>query len=222
MTKILAFNGSPRRNKNTAQLLQAALDGAASTGAETKLVHLYSLNYKGCISCFACKNKALEHGHCALKDDLSPLLEEIRTVDAVIFGSPIFYMNMSSGMTAFLERLFFSNYIYSNEIRTVFPKKIPNAFFYTMNLTEREFVHYKMKRVLKIYESSAERHLQVPPKTLCAYDTVQFDDYSKYESSIFDPDAKHAYAAGHFPELLQQAFDIGKELVTWNKMTDDR
>ena len=213
MTKILAINGSPRRNKNTAQMLQAALCGAASTGADTELVHLYSLNYRGCISCFACKNKALEHGHCAMKDDLSPLLEEIRTVDAIVFGSPIYYMNFSSGMTAFLERLFFSNYIYSNEIRTVFPKQIPSAFFYTMNMTEKEFVHYRMKRVLKIYESSAERHLQVPPKTLCAYDTVQFDDYDKYESSMFDPDQKHAYAAATFAETLKKAYEIGKELV---------
>lgn len=213
MTKIIAINGSPRRNWNTAKLLQAALDGAASCGAETKLVHLYSLNYKGCVSCFACKNKKLEHGHCALKDDLSPLLEEIRDVNAIIFGSPIYYMNMSSGMLAFLERLFFSNYIYSNEIRTVFPKKIPSAFFYTMNMTEREFVHYRMKRVLYIYESSAERHLQVPPKMLYGYDTVQFSDYDKFESSIFDADEKHAFAKENFPKLLQQAFEIGKELV---------
>lgn len=213
MTKIIAINGSPRRNWNTAKLLQAALDGAASCGAETKLVHLYSLNYKGCISCFACKNKSLEHGHCAMKDDLSPFLEEIRTCDAILFGSPIYYMNLSSGMLAFLERLFFSNYIYSNEIRTVFPKKIPSAFFCTMNMTEREFTHYRMKRVLYIYESSAERHLQVPPKMLYAYNTVQFSDYNKYESSIFDPEEKYANEKENFPGLLKQAYEIGKELM---------
>jgi Multimeric flavodoxin WrbA len=53
--KIIAFNGSPRKKWNTATLLQKALDGAASKGAETELIHLYDLNYKGCISCFACK-----------------------------------------------------------------------------------------------------------------------------------------------------------------------
>jgi Multimeric flavodoxin WrbA len=53
--KIIAFNGSPRKEWNTATLLKKALKGAKSQGAETKLVHLYDLNYKGCISCFACK-----------------------------------------------------------------------------------------------------------------------------------------------------------------------
>ena len=52
---IMAFNGSPRKKWNTATLLQKGLDGAGSRGAKTELIHLYDLNYKGCISCFACK-----------------------------------------------------------------------------------------------------------------------------------------------------------------------
>lgn len=53
--KVIALNGSPRKKWNTATLLKHALDGAASKGAETELIHLYDYNYKGCISCFACK-----------------------------------------------------------------------------------------------------------------------------------------------------------------------
>lgn len=55
--KVMAFNGSPREKRNTAILLNSALEGAASKGAETELVHLYNLNFKGCSSCFACKLK---------------------------------------------------------------------------------------------------------------------------------------------------------------------
>ena len=55
--KVMAFNGSPRKTWNTATLLQKALEGAASKGAQTKLVHLYDLKYTGCKSCFACKTK---------------------------------------------------------------------------------------------------------------------------------------------------------------------
>ena len=54
---VIAVNGSPRKTWNTATLLQKALDGTASAGAETELVHLYDLNFKGCISCFAFKRK---------------------------------------------------------------------------------------------------------------------------------------------------------------------
>ena len=53
--KIIAINGSPRKNWNTARLLEAALGGARAQGAETKLYHLHDYDFKGCRSCFACK-----------------------------------------------------------------------------------------------------------------------------------------------------------------------
>ena len=52
---VIAINGSPRKNWNTATLLNKALEGASSQGATTELIHLYGLNFKGCVSCFACK-----------------------------------------------------------------------------------------------------------------------------------------------------------------------
>ncbi len=51
--KVIGLNGSPRKGWNTATLLERALEGAASHGVQTELLHLYDLNYKGCISCFA-------------------------------------------------------------------------------------------------------------------------------------------------------------------------
>lgn len=87
--KVLAVNGSPRKKWNTATLLNKALEGAASQGAETELINLYDLNYKGCISCFSCKLKdGKSYGRCAAKDDLTPVLEKIQLVDALILGSP--------------------------------------------------------------------------------------------------------------------------------------
>ena len=66
--KVLAVNGSPRKTWNTSTLLKNALDGAASQGAETELVHLYELGFKGCISCFACKTKGgKSFGRCAVR-----------------------------------------------------------------------------------------------------------------------------------------------------------
>lgn len=134
--KIIAINGSPRRTGNTATFLHKALEGAASVGADTECIDLYSLNYKGCLSCFYCKRKDKEHGTCIIKDDLAPVLEKVKAADAVLFGSPIYFMNITSGMQAFLERLLFSLYIYSREIPSVLGKKLPSAFLYTMNATE--------------------------------------------------------------------------------------
>jgi len=55
--EVIAFNGSPRKKWNTATLLEKALEGAASQGAKTEIVHLYNLDFKGCRSCFGCKEK---------------------------------------------------------------------------------------------------------------------------------------------------------------------
>src|ERR1035438_4773585 len=89
--KVLAINGSPRKTWNTATLLNKALEGAASQGAETELIHLYDLNFKGCTSCFACKLKGgKSYGHCGFKDELSPILDKIPQIDVLILGSPIY------------------------------------------------------------------------------------------------------------------------------------
>lgn len=82
--KIIAINGSPRKNKNTVTLLNKALEGAKSQGSEIELINLYDLKYRGCISCFACKRKNGEHGKCAMKDDLTHVLEKLKTADAII------------------------------------------------------------------------------------------------------------------------------------------
>src|SRR5450759_4537526 len=91
LMKIIAFNGSPRKEWNTATLLKKALEGASSQGAKTELIHLYNLNYKGCISCFACKEKGgRSYGKCVIKDALKPIFKRTEESDAIIFGSPIY------------------------------------------------------------------------------------------------------------------------------------
>jgi hypothetical protein len=57
-------------------LLEKAVEGAKSVGAEAELIHLYDLDFKGCISCFACKTLGgKSYGRCAVKDGLAPVLE---------------------------------------------------------------------------------------------------------------------------------------------------
>ena len=104
--KVIAINASPRKNFSTAKLLESALEGAASAGAETKLVHLIDLDFKGCTSCFAChrKNNPQKY-HCMYKDDLTPILREIEESDAVIIGSPIYIGDVTALARALQERL---------------------------------------------------------------------------------------------------------------------
>ncbi|MCI6221935.1 MAG: flavodoxin family protein [Succiniclasticum sp.] len=215
--KIIAINGSPRRTGNTATFLHKALEGAASVGADTECIDLYSLNYKGCLSCFYCKRKDKEHGTCIIKDDLAPVLEKVKAADAVLFGSPIYFMNITSGMQAFLERLLFSLYIYSREIPSVLGKKLPSAFLYTMNATEERAQEAHLLDSLAPFETFAATILGTAPRKFYAFNTLQFKDYSQYESSIFSEADKKAYYEKHIAEELQQAYELGRQLVMETK-----
>lgn len=218
--RVLAVNGSPRKNGNTAALLEHALSGARSRGAEGRRVDLYDLRYRGCVSCFYCKRKDRPHGTCALRDDLSPLLEEIRESDAVIFGSPIYYDNITSGMAAFLERLLFSNYIYSEAIPTVFPKALPTGFIYDMNITRERAEEVHLYSNLEKYQRSIAEVLGRKPELLYVYNTWQFSDYSKYESSIFSEADKRRQQEEQFPLDCQAAYELGARLAAGSQDCD--
>lgn len=209
--KIIAINGSPRKNKNTATLLQKALEGASIKGAQTELINLYDYKFTGCINCFACKIKGKYTNKCVIKDDLHPIIEKLHTVNAIVLGSPIYFMNMTAGMMAFLERFIFPGTIYSEEIPTIFPKTIPTGFIYTMNIKEerKDFLGIGFNK----YEFFLEKILGKEPKTLYSFDTVQFDNYSKYESSIFSETEKIEHRAKQFPIDSNNAYKMGIELV---------
>jgi len=101
--KVIGFNGSPRRKANTATLVAAVLKGAAARGVETRMVNLNELNMKGCQGCGACKKHP---GKCFQKDDLSPLLEELKEVDAIVLGSPIYWFRVSAQLKMLIDRFY--------------------------------------------------------------------------------------------------------------------
>ena len=101
--RAIAVNGSPRKNWNTASLLEHALVGAAKDGAETELVHLYDLDFKGCISCFACKKiGGKSYGRCAVSDGLTPILKKASEADVLILGTPVYFSAETGEMRSFL------------------------------------------------------------------------------------------------------------------------
>ena len=188
--KVIAFNGSPRKTWNTATLLNKALEGAASQGAETELIHLYDLNYTGCSSCFACKLKGgKSYGKCAVNDELTSILVHLEEADAIILGSPNYIGTPTAMMKAFLERLIYPYVVYDSNMSSLCKKSIPTGFIYTMSSTNawmKEMGYDQtvkfIEKVMKLIFGSAE--------TLMVNDTYQFDDYSKYVATRFDPAAK--------------------------------
>lgn len=123
--KVMAFNGSPRKKWNTATLLQKALEGAGSQNAETELIHLYDLNYKGCISCFACKTiGGKSYGRCAVQDDLTDVFSKVEQADAIILGSPIYWGTVSGEMKSFMDRLLFQYLLYTEPPASISPIRL--------------------------------------------------------------------------------------------------
>ncbi len=211
--KIIAVNGSPRKQNNTATLLQKALDGAASVGVETKLVHLYDLTYTGCVSCFACKRLGdASFGRCAVRDDLTPVLEELHTADAIVVGTPLYLMGENGMTRSFLERFVFQYITYANPPATKYPKRIRSAMIYTMNISEDNFDAYGVHACVQHAPAFLERTLG-SCETLLVSDTAQFDEYSKYENTLFDPAAKMKRRREHFPKDEENAFALGVRLM---------
>ena len=214
MKKIYAVNGSPRKNGNTAQLLQKALEGAASAGAEVKLIQLADLNFSGCRSCFACKKLANPSPGCVLKDDLAETLKELLHADGIIMGSPIYFGAETGLYRNFLERLFFPMLRYTNPPSSRAEKRIDFGFIYTMNVPENVMNEYGYNAYLQSQSQTPglifnSRNIY----TLYACDTHQFDDYSKYECTLFDAGHKDKMRKTQFVSDLAKAFEMGRKLA---------
>ncbi len=211
--KIIGINGSPRKNCNTATLVGKALGGAQSQGAETELVHLYDLNYKGCKSCFACKLRdGKSYGTCAARDDLTPVLGKIAEADALILASPIYLGTATGEMRSFMERLIFPYLAYDSEGSTLFPRRIPVAFIYTMGVVEELLEEIGYHQYFNTTKKLTERIIG-ESESLYVTDTYQFDDYGKYVSSRFNPEEKLKRRREVFPQDCEKAFQMGIRLT---------
>jgi multimeric flavodoxin WrbA len=211
--KVIAFNGSPRKKWNTATLLEKALEGALSRGAETELIHLYDLDYKGCISCFSCKMKnGKSYGRCAVNDDLTPIFEKVLDAQSLILGSPIYLGTATGQMRSFMERLVFPFLPYSDPPGTMFPRKIKTGCIYTLGATEEMAKERGFDHHISLNQMFLER-IFGSSETLCSYDTYQFDDYSKVVAPRFDPEKKALRRREIFPLDCEKAFELGVRLA---------
>lgn len=101
--KIVCLLGSPRKTGNSATVAARLMARAAALGAEVETIWLNGLQYRGCQACYACKNGSES---CVVKDDLTPVLEAVRTADAVVLASPVYYGDVSAQLKAFIDRTF--------------------------------------------------------------------------------------------------------------------
>ena len=211
--KLIAFNGSPRKKGNTATLLRHAIEGAKEKGAKTELIHLYDLDYKGCTSCYACKRiGGKSYGHCAMKDDLRPVLKKAGAADAILIGSPIYYSITTGETRCFLERLMYPYSVYDKERSTLFGRKIRTGFIYTAGAKEEMVKEMGFDRNAQATEMAMAR-IFGSCESVFVTNTSPFDDYSKYVSTFFDPEEKKKHQKEQFPKDCKKAYALGARLV---------
>jgi multimeric flavodoxin WrbA len=209
MKKIMIIDGGPRKNFNTASMLQKIAEGAGSVSSEieVKTVRLYGLDYKGCMSCMACKIKGKASNVCKFKDALTPILEEIAEADGLVLGSPIYFGDVTGQMRTFLERLAFPWLSYNDYSMTA-PKRMPVILVETMNGTpERNNSQGYGSMEYCINTALSE------PERLIAYNTYQVKNYDRFELASFSEAAKRQYRDEHWEQDLQKAFEAGRRMA---------
>ncbi len=101
--KVIAINGSARKEGNTALMLNTVLDVLKGRGMVTELYSLAGKKIHGCIACYKCfQNK---DQRCAVKDDvLNECIEKMEDADCIILGSPTYFADITTEMKALIDR----------------------------------------------------------------------------------------------------------------------
>jgi multimeric flavodoxin WrbA len=120
--KVVSVIGSPRENGNSATIAKRFSQTAEKLGAEVKTYTLNSMNFKGCQGCFLCKTKL---DRCAVKDELTEVLDAIREADVVVLGSPVYYWDVTGQTKSFLDRTF--SYLEPDFMTNPNPSRLPTG-----------------------------------------------------------------------------------------------
>lgn len=209
--KITIINGSPRKSGNTSKMCDSFVRGIKeiNPNAEIESIFLYDLSFKGCTSCFSCKLKGgKNYGKCAMNDGITPILHKASISDILVLASPVYFMDVTGEMKSFLERLCYPYGSYETGYHSLAPKKMKTVTIYTMN-TLPEYAPQGAMDNIDMFVG----HIFTPPKRICAYNTYQFRDYSKYVVEVFSEREKDEYKKRCFPDELLAAFNLGKELA---------
>ncbi len=114
--KVLAINGSPRREGNTYKSLMIMQGELEEKGIEVEIVQVGAMKLQGCIGCNACAK--MKNDTCpAYKDGLDEIVQKAKKADGLLLGSPVYFAGVAGGMKSFLDRFFMVNGVNGNFLR---------------------------------------------------------------------------------------------------------
>lgn len=187
MLKATGIAGSPRKSGNSTTLLKAVLTGAGSAGAETQIIRLNDLAFRGCQACAECA----AGGQCVLTDELTPVFTALRDSHVWVLASPIYYDSVTGQMKTFFDRCRWLT-MEGDRLKPRLSGKRRAAVIVTYEDKPR-----------KDYPHEAEK---------LAYYLSWMGDFGEVEA-ICEGRLGPADAAANRPDLLERAEVLGKRLV---------
>ena len=109
MTKVLAINGSPRKDGNTAILIGLVLKELENEGIETETYQIGGKKIHGCTACMKCWEN--RDGRCVIGNDpVNGIIEKMTQADGIILGSPVYFLDVTPEMKALIDRIGFVSF----------------------------------------------------------------------------------------------------------------
>ena len=199
--RILAFMGSPRLGGLNAKLINSALKGVETSGAEAKRYDLIKCNIKYCIGCFKCifENHELPIGKCTLKDDMASILEDYIQADGYIFSSPVYDVNITALMKTFIERKFPLYFKDKEDTITLPAARVPAKFL--------------KKAALFITANARDEYREVMGDP--SFEAMEYDLMIEQVEIIerFYVGGAHVMTEERLSKKLNETFTIGERLV---------
>ena len=101
--KVICNNGSPRKDGNTAKLINMVFEPLKAEGIECELIQVGGTLIRGCLSCYQCVK--LKNKRCSTKNDsFNEIFEKIIAADALILGSPVYFADITPELKALIDR----------------------------------------------------------------------------------------------------------------------
>ncbi|HOP46860.1 MAG TPA: flavodoxin family protein [Desulfobacteraceae bacterium] len=185
---VLGIYGSPRKEGSTDQLLDMALEGARSIGADIFVIYVRDLKMVGCKECGGCEKT----GKCVINDDMSIVYPLLDQADIIFLASPIFFYGLTSQVKAVVDR---AQAVWSRRML----EKTP----------EQRKIHTKGKGYLIAVGATTGKRLFDGVELTARY---FFDalDMSYNGGLFFRGIEKPSDIAGH-PDVLEKAFAFGRK-----------
>ena len=189
--KVVGIYASPRKGGNSDQLLDKALDGAHSAGAEISRVYARDLKMCGCIECGGCDKT----GKCVVEDDMQTVYPPLEEAEVVILSTPIFFYGVTAQVKALIDRA-----------QALWAKKMLHHSSEEMN------IYVRGKGYLIAVGATRGKNLFEGAILTAKYFFDALD--MSYEGGIFFRSLEKKNAVQENPETLQEAFTMGIKAVS--------